>query len=105
MRKRREAFTIPLLIGREVWTPPARDPPPVGRARAGSMEGGGNAAPEGPVLGLLNVAGASSAPFPGSRRPEPIPLVRATGGGETPVPIPNTAVKAPRGDDSAFKSA
>ena len=47
MRKRREAFTIPLLIGREVWTPPARDPPPVGRARAGSMEGGGNAAPEG----------------------------------------------------------
>ena len=52
MRKRREAFTIPLLIGREVWTPPARDPPPVGRARAGSMEGGGNAAPEGPVLGL-----------------------------------------------------
>ena len=41
MRKRREAFTIPLLIGREVWTPPARDPPPVGRARAGSMEGGG----------------------------------------------------------------
>ena len=61
MRKRREAFTIPLLIGREVWTPPARDPPPVGRARAGSMEGGGNAAPKGPVLGLLNVAGASSA--------------------------------------------
>ena len=42
MRKRREAFTIPLLIGREVWTPPARDPPPeLGRARAGSMEGGG----------------------------------------------------------------
>ena len=61
MHKRREAFTIPLLIGREVWTPPARDPPPVGRARAGSMEGGGKAAPEGPVLGLLNVAGASSA--------------------------------------------
>ena len=23
----------------------------------------------------------------------------------TPVPIPNTAVKAPRGDDTAFKSA
>ena len=35
MRKRREAFTIPLLIGREVWTPPARDPPHGGgRGRA-----------------------------------------------------------------------
>ena len=105
MRKRREAFTIPLLIGREVWTPPARDPPPRWGGRGRAAGGRRKAAPMGPVLGLLNVAGASSAPFPGSRRPEPIPLVRATGGGETPVPIPNTAVKAPRGDDSAFKSA
>ena len=105
MRKRREAFTIPLLIGREVWTPPARDPPPGGEGAGGQHGGRRKAAPEGPVLGLLNVAGANSAPFPGLRRPEPIPLVRATGGGETPVPIPNTAVKAPRGDDSAFKSA
>ena len=32
-------------------------------------------------------------------------MVRASGGGVTPVPIPNTAVKAPRGDDTAFKSA
>ena len=105
MRKRREAFTIPLLIGREVWTLPARDPPPVGRARAGSMEGGGKPPRRDPSWVCMDVAGANSAPFPGSRRPEPIPLVRATGGGETPVPIPNTAVKAPRGDDSAFKSA
>ncbi len=35
----------------------------------------------------------------------PIPLVGGHGGAETPVPIPNTAVKAPRGDDTAFKSA
>ena len=32
-------------------------------------------------------------------------MVRASGGGVTPVPIPNTAVKAPCGDDTAFKSA
>ena len=39
--------------------------------------------------------------FPSVRRNR---LVRASGGGETPVPIPNTAVKAPRGDDTLFKS-
>ena len=61
MRKRREAFTIPLLIGREVWTPPARDPPPGGEGAGGQHGGRRKAAPEGPVLGLLNVAGASSA--------------------------------------------
>ena len=61
MRKRREAFTIPLLIGREVWTPPARDPPPGGEGAGGQHGGRRKAAPEGPVLGLLNVAGANSA--------------------------------------------
>ena len=45
---------------------------------------------------------ARMAVFPSVRRNR---LVRASGGGETPVPIPNTAVKAPRGDDTAFKSA
>ena len=52
MRKRREAFTIPLLIGREVWTPPARDPPPGGEGAGGQHGGRRKAAPEGPVLGL-----------------------------------------------------
>ena len=56
MRKRREAFTIPLLIGREVWTPPARDPPPVGRARAGSMEGGGKPPRRDPSWVRMDVA-------------------------------------------------
>ncbi len=40
----------------------------------------------------------------GEPLPPAAPLVRACGGGVTPVPIPNTAVKAPRGDDTVFKS-
>ena len=61
MRKRREAFTIPLLIGREVWTPPARDPPPGGEGAGGQQEGGGKPPRRDPSWACMDVAGANSA--------------------------------------------
>ena len=94
--KRREAFSVSLLIGREVWTPSARSVPAKGIPRADAKR-------------KLHIDYASPT-VPRNRRDIfpfgrlSILLVRAIGGGETPVPIPNTAVKAPRGDDSAFKS-
>ena len=101
MRKRREALTIPLLIGREAWAPSApdvREAGPRGRARgprpASARRKGG---------GRLHASHGENAWREYLSRASP--LVRASGGGVTPVPIPNTAVKAPRGDDTAFKSA
>ena len=99
MRKRREALTIPLLIGREAWTPSA---PRRARRRAGGRARNEKARLCAPRM----IPAFFLSPF---RSAVPCPsgcplLVRASGGGVTPVPIPNTAVKAPRGDDTVFKS-
>ena len=96
MRKRREALTIPLLIGREAWAPSAPGIREERRPGAG-LRSPCRTCERGERTTLERMPG-------GEYLSRAVPLVRATGGGVTPVPIPNTAVKAPRGDDTVFKS-
>ena len=101
VRKAREGLSRPVLIGRAAC--PLRPPPRRERGRAGGEEETFYDATRPPARPCN--------PFCGSfilvvfRFPLPIFMTGGLGGVSTPVPFPNTAVKGPRGDGTAPRSA
>ena len=102
VRKAREGLSRPVLIGRAAC--PLRPPPRRERGRAGGedmnflkRDAPSGAPPRNPLLVFLRP--------PVFRFPLPIFLTGGLGGVSTPVPFPNTAVKGPRGDGTAPRSA